>query len=218
MSDLGARHLTAATTAERTRTLAAMTTPVDDDELDLRIGRIARAHVLIDLHIRSAYKHLATPGLGIYLVNTSTSTKTVVEHCRLMMVKADVDDDFRAKAEQVFVAVNAAGVERNRVVHDMWMRDMNFDGEPLPTWRGMKATRGQLSPLALDPPRDVEWLDKTLHRMRRTAIRALALSSALWIVLPFYKDSGIPREHLRLWMPTMEDRFTLNPDGSWTVN
>src|SRR5215218_1994571 len=92
-----------------------------NDELCLRIGRVARAHVDIDVALRRMYVTLATPGNAVFLANNNLSTNRLVDDCRSMLANAAVDGSFRELAKGVFEAVKAANKDRNRVVHDMWL-------------------------------------------------------------------------------------------------
>jgi hypothetical protein len=199
----------------------------DEDELCLRIGRIARAHVAIDVALRRLYVTLASPSFAVYLANNNPSTNALVEDCRLMIVKADVSPEFRDAAFGALAAAKAANEVRNRTIHDMWLAaDVESAGVEPKTWRTFRNQRGQLGAYAGDPPRDLTFLDEALTTMRRTGLRVQALSWALWELLPFYRgsqgpvpdDEGHERDsagQLAVWTAMIEDRFDLLDNGGF---
>ncbi|MDX6372297.1 MAG: hypothetical protein QOD98_1285, partial [Nocardioidaceae bacterium] len=89
-----------------------------EDELALRIGRVARAHVQIDNNLRGVHQSLTSPGLAVYLVNRITSTSVLVTDCRTMIAKAGLGPRVEGAAIATLDAVMDANVTRNRVVHD----------------------------------------------------------------------------------------------------
>ena len=193
-----------------------------DDELALRIGRVARAHVNIDSGLRDVYRTLAMPSLALYLANNNPSTNTLVEDCRLMLRKAVLEDDFREAASKVLAAAKQANEVRNRVIHDMWFADLSVDApqDPL-TWVTFRNARGELGRLVAEPPRDLTFLDDALKTLQRTTLRVIALDWGLKSVLPLFHGSfpeGVDRTaELKRWIATMDDRFTVTAEGGWIV-
>lgn len=192
----------------------------DEDELSLRIGRIAQAHVQIDHSIRNIYVSFASPGLAVFLANDHDSTKRLIDDCRVMLKKSGVRDEVHAAADAVLLAALDAGVKRNRAVHDMWMRDIAEGGDPS-TWLTMGKQRGGLGFAQNAGPRDLASLDADLEVMQRTYIRLHGLSWTLWDVLPAFKGSrgSIHEEQrdadLTRWLAVMRDQFVVNADGSF---
>lgn len=191
----------------------------EDDELCLRIGRIARAHVEVDYALRNVYVTLASPGLAVYLANSQNSASRIIEDCSAMLTKAGIPDAVLAAADSALVAAKQAGVVRNRAVHDMWMRDIAEDADPQ-AWRTYRKNTGGLGSIAPDLPRDLASLDRDHETLLRTRFRVLGLFWALWEVLPFYQGSRPNTEDdqreadVERWVALMEDRFFLNQDGS----
>jgi hypothetical protein len=190
-----------------------------EDELALRIGRVARAHVQIDNDLRRVHQSLVSPGLGVYLVNRITSTSVLVADCRAMIAKAALTPKIEAAAVATLDAVTTANATRNRVIHDMWLREPALD-DAAPRWVGHRRAKGQLHFGPTDPPRDLAFLDAALIEMRRTSIRVAGLNWTLWDVLPFF-EGGRPdgpdrgRDLLR-WIAVLEDRFDLLDDGAFS--
>jgi hypothetical protein len=192
-----------------------------EDELALRIGRVARAHVHVDNGLRSVHQTLSAPGLAAYLVGQIKSSNVLVQECRTMLAKADVSEDVRTAGDAALLAAAAANTTRNKVVHDMWMRDL--DGEEQdgpPRWMRFRAAKGQLNLAALDPPDDLVFLETALVEVRRAHIRVNALYWALWEVLPFFsglqgQGGGPPGGRLSDWIAVMNDRFELVANGGF---
>lgn len=172
---------------------------------------------------------LASPGLGVYLINNQTSTNRLIEDIGMMVKKGTEDERFQVAAISTLMAAKEAGEVRNRAVHDWWVpaeTEVGADGEqPVPgtRWSGYRAARGGLG--FSRPPGDergLAWLDDALIVVKRARIRAQALGQGLWEVLPGYEgareEPPNAENSLELAMRTMEDRFVLLEDGGYRVD
>ena len=197
-----------------------------EDELCLWIGRVARAHVQLDMALRSVHQTLATPGLGVHLTNRITSTSILVDDCRSMLASALLDTRVQQAAEATLQAAKDANVVRNRVVHDMWLRDVALDDDEPPQWMVHRNVKGQLHPVEADAPRDVTFVAQATEQLARAGLRARAITWALWEVLPYFQGAMGPvpdgvghdedsRGELASWVAVMENRFSLHSDGSF---
>lgn len=165
---------------------------------------------------------LVGPGLGVYLTGAISSTHRLIQDCREMLKHAGLAPELHEATGAALMAAAAANEERNRVVHDMWMR-VDFGSprsEAEPTWLSFRSVKGALG--AVPTPRDVTYVDDVLDRLQRAQARIFALRSALWEVLPFFKGSALAtgfsdlgkREgRLDQWILIMSDSFDLTPDG-----
>jgi len=207
----------------RPSTNAALSYPVNvlvsEDELALRIGRIARAHVRVDMYLRNVYRVLASPGFGVFLANSITSTNELAENCRVMLAKTGLEERFLAAAEKTLKAAKDACRARNSAVHDMWMSDLD-DEDPAatPKFRGYKAGRGTLGHQAEGDPVDLQHLDQVLDSIERASIRVHVLGWGLQKALPLFEAEGFDEDgDLEMIIATLEDRFTKTGSGSWQV-
>ena len=194
-----------------------------EDALCLRIGRVARAHVQIDNSLRLCHQTLMTPGLGVYLTNRVVSTSVLVEDCRLMVAKSEIPEHVAAAAKSALDAAVEASKVRNRVVHDMWLRDVDDQTpEQAPRWTAHSIARRDRVRRVEEPPRDLDFLDAAVDQLRRTNVRITALLWALWNVLPaFGGRTEKPDEgwaELVRWVAVMENRFDLIADGGFRAH
>jgi hypothetical protein len=190
-----------------------------EDELCLRIGRAARAHVEIDIALRSVFTTLTSPALGMYLVDKETSTARVVQDIKIMLKEAPLSPEVLAGAKVALAAALVAGEDRNRIVHDSWFPDFDApDGTP-PRWMSSGKDKG-LGRATVKPPRDLRWLDTKVHGLWRTVTQVQGLDWALKEALIFdrrsVRDPDGPMG-LNVWIKAMEGRFDLSPDHrSWS--
>lgn len=137
-----------------------------ENALCLEIGRVARVHVQVDNHPRRVHQTLMTPGLGVYLTNNITSTDGLVKDCKLMLGKADVPGEVHDARQATLSDTKTANEERNRVVHDMWLR-MLIEGEEEepPRWNVLKIAKGELASGSDTPRRDLEYVVAVRRRL-----------------------------------------------------
>jgi hypothetical protein len=191
-----------------------------EDALCLRIGRVARAHTNLDNTLRRVHQTLVSPGLGVYLTSRVSSTNSLVHDCRTMLAKAGLDPDVHAAAQGALVAAKEANELRNRVVHDMWMREPEADQQEQPKWTTFRTIKWGMGAEASDPPRDLAFLDHAVDRLARTNLRVSGLVWALWEVLPYFQGrmGALPQDeghdpdtvgNLSAWVALMEDRFDM---------
>lgn len=168
--------------------------------------------------LRRAHQALVAPSLAQYLSGGITSTSRLIEDCVLMLDRAGLDTEVLAAAKEALQAAVRANSDRNRVVHDMWMREQGGeeDANTPPTWRVYRVSRGALGPISSDPPRDLVFVEHALTQLERAHVRVFALYWALHMVLPFYQGSGEWRPgQLDEWVRVMQDRFDLHADGGF---
>lgn len=194
-----------------------------EDELSLRIGRVARAHVQLDQLLRQVFVTLASPGSAVFLANNNLSTGRLVEDIRVMIRKSELPEEFVEAANTALDAVKQANTVRNRIVHDMWLRDVGVDGQIDDTtaaheaeWNRFRNVSGALGAEASDSAHLGE-LDAGLTQIQRSYVRIHALYFGLWDNLPFFRGS---RDQLdvrrpRDWTRVMQDHFILQENGSY---
>jgi hypothetical protein len=186
-----------------------------EDALCLQIGRVARAHVALDNALRRTHQTLLSPSLGVYPTNRITSTEALITDCRLMLPKADIPEGIAEGGDQVLTVASRANAARNRVVHDMWLREPAAEGDP--TWRAMRVTKGKLNPDVGETPRDLTFIAQVVGQVERAALRVSGLTWALWELLPFYKDLRGPESDVARWVAVMENRFELLEGGGFRI-
>ena len=188
---------------------------VAEDAISLGIGRVARTHVRLDYALREVHRTLVLPGLGIFLQG-GLGTDRLVEDCKLMIKAARLDDtELTAAASEALGAAKEANQVRNRVVHDMWMRELDHPPD-VPRWTQFRAVRGELG-LQGEFTKDMGYIEAAQTQLLRATVRIHALNWGLHGVLPFFQGSGLhATNQMGKWVTVMRDQFTLNADGSYT--
>jgi hypothetical protein len=149
----------------------------------LEIGRVARAHVHLDHTLRQTHQAPASPSAAVFLNGGIISTVRLIDDCRVMLDHACLDEVVLQAARAALQAGFDANQDRNRVVHDHWLRDSAQDtATPCrpPSWRAFRVKKGTLGPISTDPPRDLAWVESALDRLQRAQTRTFALLWALF--------------------------------------
>lgn len=176
----------------------------------------------MDQLLRQVFVTLASPGAAAFLANGNSSTGRLVDDIRLMIRKSDLDDEFKQAAESALDAVKAASTTRNRIVHDMWLRDVDAAGGAAThdvSWSRFRLVNGALRSPVADTSQLGE-LDAGLVQMQRAHVRIHGLYFGLWDELPFFEGSRVasggqaPLDHIAI----MRGEFVLNEDGSFSPN
>lgn len=188
-----------------------------DEELYLEIGRVAQLHVRLDSRVRGIFVDLASPSLARFLANESSSTVTVAHGCKTMLKHADVPDRVREAGMQALNSVKVASEQRNRVVHDMWLPDLESvdDLSDPKRWSVARITRGGYGH-ALDGTRDLDSVTNAYRSVLDSLNRVGALSSALWQTLPLMRDLYISDEaswSLDDEIAVMTGNYDATPEG-----
>ncbi|WP_088315014.1 hypothetical protein [Kineosporia sp. R_H_3] len=183
-----------------------------EDQLDLEIGRVARAHVNVDFALRQVYQALVMPSAAIVLVADIASTSRLIDDCRLMLKTMFPDGELREAALSILDAAKTANVERNRVVHDMWLRH-SVDPEK---WMAFTKVKGSVGMRAKGDPKDLEYIRAVRDRLRRVHLRMTILIFALQDELPFFRGGRLEmgeKERLEQ-MAVLQDRFEMTAGGA----
>ncbi|MDQ6525543.1 hypothetical protein RB608_18130 [Nocardioides sp. LHD-245] len=201
-----------------------MTNLSDDDELCLRIGRVARAHVELDISLRWALETIVPPGPAALRINNQISTSKLVGDIRARLEESDISADFQAAAASALQAAEDAGKTRNRAIHDWWLpaRIESSDGSaPRIAWRGYRAKPGKVG-LAASLSTDLDRLDTAVVTIRRTSARVKAMAQALpeAFSLDTSRAASTPGQILDFEsaLHVMENRFDLLADGTVKVH
>ena len=120
------------------------------------------------------------------------------------------DAEITDAALSALEAAKAANGLRNRVIHDMWLRDA--DAAPGTPWEAHRLIRGRVNP-SLDPPRDLAYVDRALTAITTASWR---VSMAAWAMAALVSQApvGISREGS---IAFKRDRFALLENGSARV-
>lgn len=192
----------------------------DEDALALQIGRVARAHVVLDNALRSLFRTLALPSPAMYLADGIPSTNRLVADCRTMLSKTSIDGHLLHAGLAALSAAKVVNEERNRVVHDMWLPELRLDSDAAPRWEVLRLQKLH-SESALDPvSRDLDSVKSVLTALKRVALRIFGLDSAIWMTLPHLTDeagdsSGVMP--LSTWVALAADEFDLLEGGAFRV-
>jgi hypothetical protein len=185
------------------------------DALYREIGRVAQAHVQLDMSVRNVFVKLAMPSLAVYLVNDSASTAAVVDSCRTMLRRVEGTEQLLSAGLLALESAKQAGEERNRVVHDMWLPDFDGDVAQPERWSVQRSAKGAFG-MRHAGMRDLESVKRARSKIDRANTRVTALLWALDGVLPFFLGSGIEGPMpLEDWIAVMEDRFDALENGGF---
>ncbi len=187
------------------------------DLLQMEIGRVAQIHVQLDHALRQVFVSLATPSPAIYLVNDRSSTESLVQACKTMLANAEVPGEVSQAGISALQAASAANVERNRVVHDMWIPEYEEPDGRSVRWHLSKIARGAFG-FKSDGIHDLQSLKAARLQVFRAFSRVSALQWALHGTLPFYRGAGTDVAPLSDWIAMMEDRFVLDEDGGFRID
>jgi hypothetical protein len=185
------------------------------DRLTLEIGRVARAHVHMDIGLRHIYRMLAAPSSAVLLAANINSTKQVIDDVRLMLDKSAPfkDSGIAGVATGILDAAAAANTERNRVVHDMWIPTFSDSTTPPFEWRTMRRVRGEAD-LIEQGPKGLAYARQVWDGLSRVSKRLDALAWFLQTVLPVYDEFKWDEKQLPMWTAMLHGRFDLlHPDG-----
>lgn len=186
-----------------------------EDALCLRIGRIARAHVFLDNVLRNLHSTLLSPTQGVYLTENITSTDRLVTDCRTMVTHAPVHPAVREAGLDALTAAQVVNRERNRVVHDMWLRE-SLEETDDPLWQRSRIDKRLTGS---EPPRAQELadVDKVRHDLETATIRISGLVKALFFLLPTV-SRGLPPAGADYWIAVAAGKFDRAEDGRFHVH
>ena len=134
-----------------------------------------------------------------------------------MLKHAQVDAMMIEAGIGVLNAAASANGERNRVVHDMWLQNAPDQAAPsAATWSAFRAERGSMSSLGSAQSRDLEYVQSVYTNLTNADLRVSGLNHALWDSLPRLRGSFGEASGQIDWLQVMNQRLTLNADGSFT--
>ncbi len=178
------------------------------DRLTFLIGSVSRADVWLEFQLRQLWMSRVGASYAIYLV--PNTFELLVQQCVVLFKEnTDCDERVRRAADDALQAARAAHVERNRVIHDMWLPNIEQGQVSDPeTFVRQQALKHQPSGKAvLKTLQDVE---DTLVALQRAGHRI----SCLIFLNGMFSDGGIDApERDESMLRIAEDRFDLFPDG-----
>ena len=191
----------------------------DEDALALRIGQVARAHVGLDIALRSLFRTLVFPSPAVYLADGITSTNRLVADCRIMLSKTSTRSDLLNAGLGALSSAKVVNEERNRVVHDMWLPEIRLNSGMAPRWEVLQPQKFH-SDSSESASRDLASVESVLTALKRVALRISGLDQALWMTLPHLADElgdSSGADPLGTWMSLAADEFDLLEDGAFRV-
>jgi hypothetical protein len=192
----------------------------DEDALALRIGQAARAHVDLDIALRSLFRTLVLPSPAVYLADGITSTNRLVADCRTLLSKTSIRSDLMNAGLGALSAAKVVNEERNRVVHDMWLPEIRLNSDAAPRWEVLQPQKFHSDSSSEPVSRGLDSVESVLTALKRVALRISGLDQALWMMLPHLTDElgdssgAVP---LGTWMSLAADEFDLLEDGAFRV-
>lgn len=192
----------------------------DEDALALLIGRVARAHVSLDIALRGLFRTLVVPSVAIYLADGITSTSRLVADCRILLSKTTAGSDVLSVGFGALSAAKVVNEERNRVVHDMWLPELRMNSDEAPRWEVLRAQTFHSDAWSEPVSRDLGSVESVLSGLERAALRIAGVDQALWITLPHLADEigdSSAANSLGMWMSLAADEFDLLEDGAFRV-
>ena len=170
-----------------------------NDQLSLLIGRACRTDVWLEQHLVFLYRHLAAPSLAIF--TPPQGFDALVVACDAMLRRAALPGEWEAAATGAVSAARLAHRERNRLVHDQWLAEVE-DGD-FKGWNRIKAVKHSLGGTAT--PQTLSDVKEVVAELHHASIRINQLLFALSGLLPVYRGSGAT-------VPTDDDRRFVEGD------
>jgi hypothetical protein len=187
---------------------AAMTRAADlegGERITFLIGQVCRLDVGMERALRHAWTWMVDHPATV-LVPSKFSH--LCEHLKEMMGVVEVDERFRAAALKVLAEAERLHRERNRVVHDMWMVEIDQHGQVDPQQWHRLATKaysigGRSTTITIGD------FEAVVVAMERAAARVHMLATAV----PHPTLPPFPGRSEESLLRILEDRFDLMPDG-----
>lgn len=192
----------------------------DEDALTLRIGRIARAHVDLDIALRSLFRTLVFPSPAVYLADGITSTNRLVADCRTMLSKTSISSDLLKAGLGALSAAKVANEERNRVVHDMWLPEIRMNADAAPRWEVLQPQKFHQDSPSAPVSRNLDSVESVFTTLKRVTLRLSGLDQALWMTVPHLMDElgdFLGAFPLLTAMSLAADEFDLLENGAFRV-
>jgi hypothetical protein len=160
-----------------------------NDRLCWLIGAACRNDVILETNIRWLFASAVLFVTGEQPTRVPSTFKPLVSATRDAVARLPLDDKSHALAAEVFDSAAAAHAERNRNVHDRWIRNPDVGDE----WHRQRAlTHGWSA--AESSPRTLRDVEECAVELFRAAIRIHGLSGWLWsFMTPTLGDPAIAR-------------------------
>jgi len=192
----------------------------DDDVLSLWVGRVARTHALLEYNVDDVHRFLARRVGDIPGNKSVKGFDQLVSECRKLLQRSDVGREIAMAGETALLAAREATVFRNRVVHDMWLLDVQReDGEP-PRWNTFHRLSDVQGSYNSANPQDLKMVVDAHTLLTRTRMRVSGLFMALHAIWPREgaRDQGSSDgDTMARYVALMTDRFILHANGDFDV-
>lgn len=192
----------------------------DDDTLSLWVGRVARAHALLEYDVDNVHGFLAR---RVGPVPRGTSMKgfdQLVVECRRLLKTSSAESEIQSAGDEALLAARRATASRNRVVHDMWLRDpLQAHSEP-PRWNTFQRFGDEQATYQSADLRDLTTVVDAHTLLMRTRMRVSGLYMALHATWPADIETALESSRtdaMKRYIALMTDRFILRANGDFEV-
>jgi hypothetical protein len=193
----------------------------DEDELSLWVGRVARAHALLEYNLSNVHRLLVEhDGSGPASTRMPSGVDHLAAECLRLLRRSDVSHEVRSSGGGALSAAKAANGLRNRVVHDMWLPDPLREAWEPPRWNAFRRSRGLVGTYAQPSPRTLETVVEAHSTLVRARLRVSGLFMALHAVWPRSPGRGrraSAASELPRYIALMTGQFTLSANGDFDV-
>jgi hypothetical protein len=151
------------------------------DQLLHGIGRVAQAHVVLEVTLRGLFVGLAAPPSPAgYLAAQRNSVGQLTDDCRLMLANSELPEKAKLDGDEALKAGIEADKLRQRVVHDWWVQRLDATGAiSFDRYRIVRRTLG----FTVEPS-DLGFIDDAEARLQSAQARISALSSLVVSAVP----------------------------------
>jgi hypothetical protein len=192
----------------------------DDDALSLWVGRVARAHALLEYSVDNVRRFLA---LQMGQVTESKSVKgfdQLASECRGLLQQSNASRDILTSGDAALIAAKQATAVRNRVVHDMWLPDSLREDWELPRWNVFCRSGDIQGSYHSASSHDLATIVAAHTSLGRARLRVSGLFMALHATWPTGRsrvDGSERDDNMATYLALMNDRFILHANGDFDV-
>jgi hypothetical protein len=193
----------------------------DDDQLSLSLGRMVRAHSLLEHRLRNVRLALDAPGQPAANTYAFVGADELAKACATRLRDVDTTAELLLAGEQSLEAAREANMHRNNMVHDLWLLAADGDESRAAQWHLFGPTlKDRVGGTARSETSDAQSVDGVRVELVRAAHRLSGLFMALHEVLPRYQDE--PRRsgwtsNMTTYLALMNDQFDLDHEDNWVV-
>lgn len=191
----------------------------DDDALSLWVGRVARAHAHLEYGVDNVHRFLSRQVGSVPDGKAVKGLDQLVGECRRLLRSSDTDREVLTPGDIALLAAREATGMRNRVLHDIWLRDPMRDDWESARWNTFRRTGDLQMSYASASVQDLAMVVETHTFISRTRVRVSGLFMALHATWPTggVRAGPPPGDSMLRYIALMTDRFTLEANGDFEV-